>query len=381
MSTGLSPVACLILFLLLPSLMSNHGWGAGQFGEGCYYFLGDYPAEANPGWHVEAQGLAHDRDHWFITQKDRIWKIPVGHDLASDAGGFPSLALEDVAHFGDPECYEFEGQYYLVVPLTGEDVLSAIAVFRGDSLAYVDHDIVPVTTAGAWCAVDQSGYVYTGKSDVSAVQIHPVNWKRVADLGDLELGPPVEIPLLNELGDSLTLRHWQGGCLTPSDTLLYVVTGITDGPEEEDGIHVFEAATGRRVQRSTLGYGPFNFEWHPEGLIDEEPEGITFWDLDDGRAPGISGQLHVLLLDNDGGGPDPDDIYLKHYAGTLHVDHLHGGVEIGSLREPFNTVNEANARIWDGARINIRSGSYPEPVTFSKRLEVLASGGSVTIGR
>ena len=43
----------------------------------------------------------------------------------------------------------------------------------------------------------------------------------------------------------------------------------------------------------------------------EEPEGITLWNLDGRGAPGVSGQLHVLMLDNDSNG---DDIYVKHYA-------------------------------------------------------------------
>lgn len=42
----------------------------------------------------------------------------------------------------------------------------------------------------------------------------------------------------------------------------------------------------------------------------EELEGLTLWDLDDGRAPGISGQIHVVLI-NDGGASN-DDWYFKH---------------------------------------------------------------------
>jgi hypothetical protein len=43
---------------------------------------------------------------------------------------------------------------------------------------------------------------------------------------------------------------------------------------------------------------------------DEEIEGLTVWNLDDGRAPGIRGQVHVLMLDV--GEVSNDDLYFKH---------------------------------------------------------------------
>ena len=47
----------------------------------------------------------------------------------------------------------------------------------------------------------------------------------------------------------------------------------------------------------------------------EEPEGIDIWDLDSGIAPGINGQIHVIMIDNV---PDlhNDDLYFKHYTTT-----------------------------------------------------------------
>jgi len=158
--------------------------------------------------------------------------------------------------------------------------------------------------------------------------------------------------------------------ISPSGRLLYVVA---------NGIHVFDLSTGKRIQRSTNGYGYFNYEFHPGGTIQEEPEGITIWDLDDGRALGIRGQLHVLLLDNDW--PDDDDVYVKHYTHTIYVDGKHSGDEGGRPWDPFNTVEEAHNLAWDGARIKIKAGSYPETLRISKRVEVVADGGTATIGQ
>lgn len=68
-------------------------------------------------------------------------------------------------------------------------------------------------------------------------------------------------------------------------------------------------------------------------------------------------------------------------GGTINVNGAYGGEELGTPSQPFNTVGEANNFAWDGSRIRIQAGSYREPITFSKRLTVLASGGSVIIGR
>lgn len=68
-------------------------------------------------------------------------------------------------------------------------------------------------------------------------------------------------------------------------------------------------------------------------------------------------------------------------GGTIHIDGSYSGDERGTPSQPFNTVIEAHNFAWNGARIKIQAGSYPETLTLSKRLTVLASGGTVTIGQ
>lgn len=68
-------------------------------------------------------------------------------------------------------------------------------------------------------------------------------------------------------------------------------------------------------------------------------------------------------------------------GGTIHVDSTYVGEELGTPSKPFNTVGEANNFAWDGVRIKIKAGSYPETLVFSKELTVLAAGGTVTIGQ
>lgn len=80
--------------------------------------------------------------------------------------------------------------------------------------------------------------------------------------------------------------------------------------------------SGKRVAKSTNGAEPFNYEFHPGTPVEcllrigdaQEPEGVTVWDLDkDTRAPGIRGQLHVIMVENDWNKLSPDDFYFKHY--------------------------------------------------------------------
>jgi subtilisin family serine protease len=65
----------------------------------------------------------------------------------------------------------------------------------------------------------------------------------------------------------------------------------------------------------------------------------------------------------------------------IYVDWAYNGAELGFSSMPFNTVGEANNIAWNGARLLIDAGSYPESLTFSTRLTVIAQGGTVFIGR
>ena len=51
----------------------------------------------------------------------------------------------------------------------------------------------------------------------------------------------------------------------------------------------------------------------------------------------------------------------------------------GTPTNPFNTVNEAINFAWDGARIKIVSGTYPEYVLTDKELFIYAASGNVLI--
>jgi len=400
-------------------------------------YVGEHPKARKIDWSDEAQGIAHDKDHWYITQKGTIWKIPVSVDLSDARRTSPGVRVIDLRdipqlqgynHFGDLDYYEFKGQGYLLIPIDGEgwgdkissvkvippagmvspdypilyehanfkgkplplrttiqnlssygfnDIASSIwipngwtvemyehADFKGASLrktasvsnlhaeikipaviaafdavtlGYVNHTTLG-TPSASWCAIDSQGILYMSTSGVTVLRFM-VHWETLRRDRKLNLGSLSPILLQDEFGKQVFIDTPQGGAISPVWNLLYLVAGYSEGSHPSWGINVFDLRTGRRIGRSQNGEGPFNYEFHPgwssyEAKY-EEPEGMTIWDLDDGRAPGITGKLHVLMLDND---PRQDDIYLKHYTTSTAYPVLYEHANFGGKPFPLRTT-------------------------------------------
>jgi len=420
-------LAQLFLFaaaLVLRSLVVN----AQQADETYYVYINDHPQEASVDWaENDGQGLTHDADAWFITQQYALWKVPVTVDLAQDLGPLVGSGEGDVKrlrlndaelpelsgydHFGDPDYYELSGTGYVLVPVEDNSLSicsgpvltqcgicsdfprlccpclpAALAVFRASDLGYVKHASFYETaqTSAGWLAVDPAGVIYTSDGgDISSFWRYSVNWPCLEASCALVLTlNPNPYNLLTETGGLAVVNSPQGGVISPSGGLFYFSAGYIGDLQSSWGIHVFELATHRRVQKSTNGGGYFEFTFDPSSN-EEEPEGLTIWDLDNvpNTGGGVRGQLHVMLVDNDNETFDADDVYIKHYTDSLSVDRSYVGIERGTWEKPFNTVGEAHGAAWMGAGIRIKGGIYPEIVTLSKKMSVYAEGGLVSIGR
>ena len=350
--------------------------------EAYYNYLGNYPSEREYFMSTELQGVAHDDDHWYFTQKQTFWKIPVENPLNSNScwtqtrglGDIPELNWAD--HLGDLDYFEYEGVGFLFVPV--EESPSVIAVFDVD-FNYIDHDEVSdiQDDHAPWCCVrpaNDAQYLFLYSSDywmVNSLCVYRIDLDILLNASQLILEPWGQFYLRDYGGSTYTVDEVQGGEFSESNTLLYITSMST-------GITVFDVASGNLVERSTNGSGYFNFEYHTGHPLWEEPEGLTVWSLDSGIAPNISGQLHVILLDNDAG--NEDDIYFKHYTSEIFVDSDQSGGGSGKPNDPFPTVEDAIDLAWDGARITIDAGSYPEIIDVGKRVMMLSTGGSATIG-
>jgi hypothetical protein len=254
-----------------------------------------YPDATATGWHEEAQGLAHDRDHWFISQRSFLWKVPVGVDLGQPLNGpdpargilrvpIPAeLAGEGYDHFGDPDYY----QGILFVPMEGADV-SAIAAFMAEDLRYLGFQrLAAQENKAGWCAVDpRSGTLYSSYHRIDAT--HPLQVYQPgfdADWSFIHLGHVGEVWLTDEHGVPITLdKGWMQGGEFSDEGDLHLVT-------EPFGVMAFDPASGQRTAQYPIAY---TSAFHLQEL-----EGLTIWDLNaDSRAPGISGRFHLILLHN-----------------------------------------------------------------------------------
>jgi len=386
---------------------------SGQEYESHYRHLGAYPWGEETDWSESVQGVDHDDDHWYLVRTGEILKIPVHYDLETVTrthsgvmtATFNSTPLVGYSHFGDPDVYRHNGVDYLVVPAESIGGLPGIVVvFRCSTLTYVGHDVLTQQGVDAgWCAVDQRGKLYSSLQRASSLFVYDVDWDCLdAPCGFLTF---VEtIPLLDEGGGPLPdLVTTQGGEFTPGGTLLYLTSGFYDDNEElqaSEGITVMDTATWRRTRHSTNGYGVFNYHYDPGCCTWEEPEGLTIWDLDDGRAPGVLGQLHVIKVNNDPIGTDR--ITLFHYSNAIYVTPgsdcnlsvccdqpppfpcppLPNSLPCapGGTNCPFQTIASALAFAWNGTELRIAAGSYAVTPTIAARVRLTAVGGPVRLG-
>lgn len=275
-----------------------------------YSFLGDYPKDREPGWSDECQGVTHDERHWYITQKGTLWKFPVTFNLNE---GITRTKREkgiwnvDIPRFLRDEGYNhFSHLDYhngrLYIPLEGRQPCK-IVVFEPERLNYVaEGDLdTKIQDHAPWCAINPAdGLLYTSNSDNNEGLF--VYRHEIKD-GRLDLRYARLLRLYDERGNPIKIHSVQGGAFSKKTGLLY----ISSDRGKDGGIFVFDPKTGIRVGVIRVAYS--------QSRYGEELEGLTVWDLDAAGAPGIKGQVHLIMIDNWGTGDD--DLYFKHFAVPL----------------------------------------------------------------
>jgi len=337
-------------------------------------YIGEYPDESDVEWAENTQGITHDDAHWYITQTKTLWKIPVNknlEDVRRSHADVKSIELDEIKtlkdnyynHFGDLTYFEYKRNGYLLVPIEGG--IPSIAVFDAKTLKYIDHAPLGGYAGAPWCAVDPSGFVYLSTTGIQFAKI-TVNWEKLRQDKKLEFTEFDFHTFFDEQGKVVVIHTPQGGVVTENGKYLYLVAGYYDWPSEKGayhpqgptqrpkswGINIFDLKTGKRIKQSQNGKGPFNYEFYPLPTS-EEPEGITIWDLEHSGPREIRGQLHVLLLDNDG--TNHDDVNLKHYTTqsaypVLYENENYGGRPV-PLRNNISSLssigfNDQVSSVW-----------------------------------
>jgi len=325
-----------------------------------YVYFGNYPEnDQDPndvnGFKNELNGVAHDENNWYFSKNDpsRLLKIPVGLDLYGDyfypdpgigvySIGIHETDLDDAGfnHFGDIDMYNG----LICIPLEGSHPGMGFIYSppEGGDFEYVSHEFFYLTgqDSAGWCAFHQEGdslMLYTSNSTVD--EAHPI-FRYEVDV--IWSDPPIIVGLYrhgtlqlhsahqgwNQLpiyDNGWAFTYMQGGVFSDRGHL-YLVNGFWDNyPKHKGGIWVFsvEGDIATLVDHSNQEDQPgrFTYEYHPWTdpcwndccTCADEPEGIDIWDLDSGAAPGIRGQIHVIMLDNYGS-EHKDDLYFKHYT-------------------------------------------------------------------
>ena len=406
--------------------------GAVSWGEDQREVQGITHDDAN--WYITAT----HRSGWADFDIDNcfLWKISVKEDLNRNVDSNPNVTLVNLyqlsplwngsdpltgyIHWGDVDHYkDSKGISYLVVPVTSPSLPSpALVIFRTADLSIACLAILrggpgnPQTDVG-WCAVNPlTGYLYTSNDSTTTILRYEVPWEQLPTSGYF-VNFPVTYKESYELRDVATgavleLHNMQGGEFTESGELLYVSNGrgrckgkgAPDPGHPNDGINVFDTKTWQRIKQSTnrcyggpgvsdcdhprTDYFDFTYDFGC-GLTEahsDQPQGLTIWDLDDGRSPYVSGQLHVLTA---AVGLAGNMATLEHFTRKIYVDDANGSVPEwvsplpGTSSRPFKTVGDAFNwyPAWAGAEIMLGTGSYPETGTFSQRVLLNSQGGAV----
>lgn len=396
----------LALFIITSLLACNAAFA--QLFEGHYLFRGGYPI-AQTAWSNRVEGVAHDDNYWYFTTSRlpatvsfyAVWKVPVGVDLQTVTVNTPGVStmlinnvhpLSEYPQFGDGDVYRFNGIDYLVVPLSRSGGCitqsASVAFIRCDTLALVG--VAPLTGLPcnvSWVAINDAGELFTSRDQIGdavpserGLFVYDVDWAALNNSNPVAVTFNRVVPMFDENNQPLVPFHMQGGEFAPGSQLLYISTGYfqdDNARADAEGIHALETNTFRRVRHSTRGVSgqPFDFFYSPGGSSQEQPQGLTLWDLEDGRAPSVVGQLHVLVAEN-----FFETVDFKHYTRTINVNPNGPSCQTGTPQCPWHSISAALSQSWPGCEVRIRTGVYPNPMIVNQRVRLSSENGVVRIG-
>ncbi len=269
-------------------------------------FISRYPSDLESNWSGDCQGLTHNDTHWFIStaregrrlaadKPARIWKVNLGRDLSKDfetAGStevpksFKNLGYD---HYGDIDY--FEGRIFAPLERSGDSPQDThLLVFDAADLRFIG--AAPLSQqAGrdenrhaSWCAVNRADRkIYTSLSDSNELIVYRFS----VQASGVELAFDRFQPFFDEDGIQLLIHKIQGGAFSAKNNLLY----LSSNSETNPGITVFDTLTWRRTKHIEV-------DFDQGGAAQEEIEGLTIWDIGHGEDQTISGQIHLVILNN-----------------------------------------------------------------------------------
>lgn len=254
-------------------------------------YYGDGIRDTSAPWTSEFQGMCHDDNNYYITQRYYLWKIPKTMamekvkktSLRSGVikAGIPKYLKDQKAHhMGD--CDAHNGLVF--VPLEGAWPLK-ILVFQGETLQLEGAPNLPVEQTDApWVTVDsEDGTIITGPFTLKAGQ-GLLRHRLSEDLQSFEtIG---KVYLKDAEGKAIELQRVQGVDFVRSRNKIWVVSDTKAG-----GLYGFSLTTGKLEDRKTISYDP-GFPKY------EELEGLDALEAEEERLPHYRGNLFVTMLNS-----------------------------------------------------------------------------------
>ena len=302
------------------------------------------------------------RRNWLgITGSDWVlYKVPFGTSLNNNST--PSTIIKKYStsysathelhgfgHIGDIDFLQYgTSGGYIVAPIyNSEHSYSKIALFRSSDLKYISYALIPFHAG--WCAVKREGnhdYLYSSKHQAYSICKFRIDWDLILKNNGKGL-IFIDSSTIDHAAFPFGIRNMQGGDFSPSGNLLYISSGLFDcdpsdqggfwgsvfgtifgGPfwgglgalfgsigadifadathaHSEDGISCLQYVNGiwRKKEHSinskrSNSFSCFGFSYDNFECSDLEPEGLTITHEAEGKAPGIYGELHVILDDH-----------------------------------------------------------------------------------
>lgn len=296
--------------------------------------LNTYPNNVVHNWSEEVQGICHDDKYWYFATSpyfgalripSKLIRIPVTQDLSKNIGSDikcvdgPGNRIEGYAHYGD--CDYWNGYIFIAVSDDGDP---NIRVYEASTMKYVTKCVLKKKnnkefSSVGWCAVNSiNGMLYTSDGDINddkGIFVYKIDLSALKRKSNSFLIFQHELYLKDSENHSISRSCMQGGCFDDKNNLI-LINGYKNkkGSDNIDGgISVYRIPTDnksnicRRIAQSTQ-YGHFNFNFMNDYY---EPEGITFWNLNNKKAPGIRGVLHAIRLNNNYS--KKDGLFIHHF--------------------------------------------------------------------
>lgn len=299
--------------------------------------------EIDPYWFFSRNGIAI-YDLYFDTI---IYRVGYQHHLKND---FPCY-VHHVKLMDDIKCKHIGDIKYLRRPQTNEGYIFAaydncknkksyIAVFRSSDIKDISgnrlkvHGMLDVTSVQGREAYVTSARHVPGRQDLvnlysgagklqgtkDKIYEYQVRWLDIAKGGHISMQSSKSHSLVYPNGNPFIVEDWQGIDFSEDGQFLYMSVGadhyLGNADRDKKRIHVLKrhGQTQWKLYHSSThrhNGNPFLYQAGRE----LEPEGLSWFDMN--NVPNyhpdmLRGELHALVLDNDGG--SSDDIYMKHYT-------------------------------------------------------------------